>query len=194
MKQKLSAVLAALLMAAALTACASYPRTDSQGQAWNKEWTILGQVLGVEEPGHGLTLLEKPRTLKGMNTFYASWAIGSPVPYTGADGEETDLYDARLHLLILGCRDEAEARETLAEWTGLLTADETCSREIGPVTYTFLDYRIRSETNPHARGTSAFTVWDSYAVSAELTALDGFEGDTRTILEDFLSGCHYSSE
>lgn len=198
MKRKLAAVLAALLLAGSLAGCESYPEKDSLGNAWNRDWTILGRVLGVEEPGHGLTLLENPVVLTGSDTFYASWTIGDPTPYTNEDGEETDLYEAQLYLLVYGCADEENARAAVADWTdresALYDISDTFTEEIGDQSYDFFSYTVYSDTNPYARGTGAFAVRGSYALSAELTAVEGFTGDTRAILEDFLAGCHYSAD
>ena len=47
--------------------------------------------------------------------------------------------------------------------------------------------------NPYARGVSAFGTYKNCAVSVELNCLDSFTEDERTILTDFLNGCHYAA-
>lgn len=187
-----------LLLAAILTGCESYPEKDSQGTEWDKSWTILGRVLGVEDPGNGLILLENPVVLTGSDTYYATWTIGDPSPYTNEEGEETDLYDAQIYLLVYGCEDNTAAEAAVEEWTqrenGLYQITGTSSQEISGQTYDLLSYTVSSDTNPYDRGVSAFTTYHNYAVSAEMTCTESFTGDPQQILKDFLQGCHYSAE
>lgn len=59
--------------------------------------------------------------------------------------------------------------------------------------YTLLLYECGSDTNPYSRGVSAFTTYENYAISAELTCREAFTGDVLSILTDFLEGCHYNA-
>lgn len=175
-----------------------YPERAADGAVWDPDWTMLGSVLGVEAPGNGLVLLDNNAALSYQDIHYATWAVGGPVPYTNEEGEEVDLYEAQLYLLVYGCADGENARIAVAEWmdreketyavTG--TRTETCNNQ----EYTLLRYNAVSETNPYSRGISAFAVHENYAVSAELSCRDSFAGDEEAILTHFLAGCHYSAE
>jgi len=60
--------------------------------------------------------------------------------------------------------------------------------------YTVLAYDCGSETNPYERGVSAFGVYRSFVVVAELTCTEDYTGDEQALLAEFLNGCHYSAE
>ena len=197
--KKLVALALTLCAMLTLTGCSGkYPERAADGSAWDKDWTILGTVLGVEEPGDGLTLSENPVVLTGDDTHYATWTIGEATAYTNEDGDEAELYDAQLYLLLYGCADAGSADEAVADWIEREqevyhitdTINEICNGQA----YTVLLYEAVSDTNPYARGAVAFGVYENYAVSAELTCVDSFTGDVHTILTNFLNGCHYSAE
>ena len=57
--------------------------------------------------------------------------------------------------------------------------------------YALLLYDTASETNPYARGVSAFGLYGKYVVIAELTVTDAFTGNEAAMLSDFLDKCHY---
>lgn len=177
--------------------CSRYPSEAADGAVWDENWTILGSVLGVEEPGSGLTLLDNNAILTADDLFYATWTSGSPVPYTNEDGDEVDLYDAQLYLLLCGCADEENARLALTEWTArqkeTYTITDTRTEICNGQEYTLLLYECGSDTNPYSRGVSAFTTYENYAISAELTCREAFTGDELSILTDFLEGCHYNA-
>lgn len=198
MKRSLKKVLPALGLCLALTSCAIYPNMAEDGAEWDKSWEMMGQVMGVEPPGDGLVLLENDSVLTGQDTYFATWAVGEPETIINEEDKETDLYDAQLYLLVYGCKDAASSQAAIDEWlaTEEQTYDvserrqETCNGQ----EYTFLVYSVISETNPFHRGVSAFAVYDTYAVSAELTCVEGFDGDPEQMLKNFLEGCHYSSD
>ena len=197
--KKLVALVLTLCAMLTLTGCSGkYPERAADGSAWNRDWTILGTVLGVEEPGNGLTLSENPVVLTGDDTHYATWTIGEAAAYTNEDGKETELYDAQLYLLLYGCADEAGADEAVADWIEreqeVYQITDVVSENCNGQAYTVMLYEVGSDTNPYARGAVAFGVYENYAVSAELTCVDSFTGDAHEILTVFLNGCHYSAE
>lgn len=197
--KKLMTLILALAWMFSLTSCTgSYPEKAVDGAQWDKDWTILGTTLGVEQPGNGLTLSENPLVLTGRNTHYATWTVGEPASYVNSDGEDTDLYPAELYLLLYGCADAEEAKATVSDWMereqDTYTVTGTATETYNTQEYTILTYQCGSETNPYSRGVSAFSVYENYAISAELTCLDTFEGDEHQMLQDFLNGCHYSAE
>lgn len=172
-----------------------YPDAADDGTAWNRDWEMLGTVLGVEEPGDGFTLLNNDTALAGDDTYYASWVNGEATDYTNAEGKAVDLYPAQIYLLLYGCADEAAAGEAMADW--MAREEETYAvRERRDQTVNGHDYRVLlydcgSDTNPYSRGASAFGLYGKYVVIAELTCTEAYSGDEAAILTRFLGCCHY---
>lgn len=196
--KKPAALALAFCVLLTLSGCSgTYPERAADGSVWDRDWTILGTVLGVEAPGNGLTLSENPVVLTGDDTHYATWTIGEPTAYTNEDGKEAEVYDAQLYLLLYGCADAGSANEAVAGWIGreqeVYRITDTISETCNGQEYTVLLYEVISDTNPYTRGAVAFGVYENYAVSAELTCGAGFSGDAHGILTDFLNGCHYSA-
>ncbi|OUQ23724.1 hypothetical protein B5E80_09370 [Flavonifractor sp. An135] len=179
-----------------LSGCSSYPEQAADGTPWDPDWTMLGSVLGAEEPGNGFSLQENYSVLTGEDIYYATWVAGEPSAYTNEDGEDVDVYDAQLYLLAVGCADESYALQNQEDWIArqqeTYTVTETWSETRNGQEYTLLAYECGSETNPYQRGVSAFTVYGNYAISAELACRAEFTGQEREILLQFLDGCHYS--
>lgn len=190
---------AALLMTGLLmlSGCGQYPEQAADGTPWDPNWTMLGSVLGAEEPENGFSLLDNYSVLTGEDIYYATWAAGEPTDYTNEDGEDVQVYDAQIYLLAAGYADEAQAQQNQEEWIArqqeTYTVTDSWSETRNGQEYTLLAYECGSETNPYHRGVSAFTVYGTYAVSAELACRESFTGQEREILLQFLDGCHYSS-
>nr|WP_302666651.1 hypothetical protein [uncultured Agathobaculum sp.] len=190
---------AALLMTGLLmlSGCGQYPEQAADGTPWDPNWTMLGSVLGAEEPENGFSLLDNYSVLTGEDIYYATWAAGEPTDYTNEDGEDVQVYDAQIYLLAAGYADEAQAQQNQEEWIArqqeTYTVTDSWSETRNGQEYTLLAYECSSETNPYHRGVSAFTVYGTYAVSAELACRESFTGQEREILLQFLDGCHYSS-
>lgn len=190
---------AALLMTALLmlSGCGQYPEQAADGTPWDPNWTMLGSVLWAEEPENGFSLLDNYSVLTGEDIYYATWAAGEPTDYTNEDGEDVQVYDAQIYLLAAGYADEAQAQQNQEEWIArqqeTYTVTDSWSETRNGQEYTLLAYECSSETNPYHRGVSAFTVYGTYAVSAELACRESFTGQEREILLQFLDGCHYSS-
>ena len=194
-------ILAASLLSLCLSGCqgsVKYPEKAKDGAAWDKEWTILGTVLGVDEKSDEFTLLENPLILTGDDTLYATWTHGEATSIKNADGKDTDLYPAEIYLLLFGCEAPSYAEKNLDEWIAREydIYDVTAENEvtINDQTYTLLSYNVTSKDNPNSYGISAFTIYDSYAISAELTCTDSYEGDAQSAMEDFLLRCHYAAD
>lgn len=190
-------IIVALIVGAALLvpSFSRYPDEAIDGTQWDREWEMLGTVLGVEALGNGLTLLNNDTALAGDDTYYASWVSGKPADYVNADGKNVDLYPAQVYLLLYGCADADAAKEAYAEW--MAREEETYAvRERGNakhngIDYALLVYDVASDANPYSRGVSAFALYGKYVVIAELTATEGFDGDEEMILSDFLDKCHF---
>lgn len=191
----LTAALAAVFL---LSGCEKYPTQTAEGTAWDRNWTILGTILGIEEPGNGFVLQDNNTALNYKDIYYATWTSGEPSPYTNEDGEEVDLYEAQIYLLIYGCKDQENAEIALKEWTEreeeLYQSISAETQTINDQEYTLYSYEISSDTNPFSRGISAFAVRGNYAISAELTCQADYQGNVSELLTSFLNGCHYSAD
>lgn len=177
--------------------CSQYPEQAADGTPWDADWTMLGTVLGAEEPENGFSLLNNYSVLTGEDLYYAAWVAGEPSDYVNEDGEDVEIYDAQLYLLAAGCADETYAQQNQEEWMArqqeTYTVTETWTETRNGQEYTLLAYTCGSETNPYSRGVSAFTVYGAYAISAELACRENYTGQEQEILLQFLDGCHYSS-
>ena len=181
-----------------LSGCAKNPPAKAaDGTDWEEDWISLGGVLGVEEPGHGLTLRDNNEALSVTDMYLASWTIGEGSPYVNEDGDEVVLYPARLDVLVYGRRDADAAQETLDDWTARqketyeVNGTETQTR--GGQEYMVSTYTCQSDANPYSRGISAFGAYQDYAISVELNCLDSFTEEEAEILRDFLDACHYAA-
>ena len=176
---------------------AQYPDQAADGAAWDKSWEMMAKAVGIEPPGHGLTLLANNSVLAGEDTYYAAWTVGEPVQYTNVDGDEVDLYPAQLYLLLYGCADETAAGEACADFLArekeTYTVQDERTETHNAQDYTVLDYTGGSADNPYDRGSSAFAVRGNYVLVAELLAQDSFDGDLPQMLADFLDGVHYDA-
>lgn len=175
-----------------------YPSAAADGAAWDKSWEMLAKAVGVEPPGHGLTLQENNTVLAGDDTYYASWTIGDSTPYVNAEGKDAALYPAQLYLLLYGCADATSAQKACDDFLAHARENYAVEAERAEThntqDYLVLDYTCGSDTNPYARGCSAFAVRGNYVLAAELACTEEFEGDAAQILSDFLDGCHYSAD
>ena len=192
------ALILALIAAGSLVDFSQYPSAAADGAAWDKNWEMMAKVVGIEAPGDGLTLLTNNSVLAGEDTYYASWTVGEPAPYTNADGDEVDLYPAQLYVLLYGCADQAAAESAcagfLAREQQTYTVHSQRTEEHNAQRYTVLDYTGGSAGNPYGRGSSAFAVRGNYVLVAELLAQDSFDGDVSRMLSAFLDGVHYSAD
>lgn len=195
MKRFIAYVAALCLM---LSGCSKAPAHAADGSPWSEKWTTLGNTLGVEEPGNGLTLWDNKDALSVSNMYLATWTIGESTPYLNEDGEEVELYPARLDVLVYGRRDEATAVQVLEDWvdrqSGNYAIKDTRQQTHNGQEYTVYAYDCVSETNPYSRGVWAAAVYGNYAVSMELNCLEDFPGDESAILTDFLDGCHFAAK
>ena len=168
------------------------------GVAWDKDWTMLGSAMGVEDPGSGFALLDNNLALAASDTYLAMWASGEPADYVNEDGEEMDLYEAQIYLLLLSCKDAQSAQAAVDDWVAqendTYTVTETDTETHNGQPYTVLRYLTRSETNPYSRGVVCFAVFENYAVNVELSCTEEYDGDEAALMAAFLDGCHYSAE
>lgn len=188
-------LIAALCLGLAGCAALPTPEKAADGAAWSEEWITVGGVVGVDTPD-GMTPRENNEALTANGMHYATWSMGAGEPYTNADGEEATLYDAQLYLLLGGCKSEEEAQDTMAQWQEMAQAKyivgETVEAAHNGQEFSLITYAFDGETNPYARGASAFGVYRNYAISVEFTYREGFDGDAEKLLAQFLDNCHYA--
>lgn len=180
-----------------LSGCATLPpRQAADGLAWSGDWVTVGGVIGVETPG-GLDPLENNDALSANGMYYATWSMGEAAPYTNADGEASELYDAQLYLLLAGYDAAEKAEDAAAEWLEMASEryeiDGTFSdASFNGQAFEIAAYACASGANPYARGASAFGVYRNYAISVEIQCQEASGVDPRAVLEGFLAGCHYA--
>ena len=193
MKKSLFTLLAAACVC--LAGCAQIPAAAADGAAWDDGWITVGGIIGVDTPD-GIDHRENNDSLSIKGMYYAAWSIGEPEPYVNEEGDEAQLYDAQIYLLLAGYDAPEKAEESAAEWQSMANeryaVEQTLSTACNGQDFTVVTYAFHSETNPYARGASAFGVYRNYAVSVELSCREGFTGDPLEILSDFLEHCHYS--
>ena len=183
-------------MLVCLTGCgAQTPAAAVDGTPWSEDWITLDRTLGVEKPGHGLTLRDDKAA---RNMCYAAWSIGEAQRYVNASGEEGNLYDAQLVLLLLASSSAEEAQMSVDEWLNLAEENyavtDRSQQTFNGQEFTVLTYTFSSDTSPLALGISAFTTFDTRAISVEFACQDALEEDAWEIMADFLNHCHYAAE
>jgi len=189
--------LLAVSLCVMLAACgAVVPEQAADGAPWSEDWVTVGGVLGVDTP-EGMTPRENNEALAANGMYYATWSMGEAVPYQNEDGEEAQLYDAQVYLLLSGHLSAESAAETLDEWLELVDTRyhvaSTDARTFNGQEFTVYTYTFDSETNPYAWGASAFGTFDAFAVSVEISCQEDFEGDALELLSGFLERCHYGA-
>ena len=180
---------------AGLTACgAKGPTVTADGAAWDDAWIMLGSRIGAESPGADFTL----RDVKGAKKMnFTAWSVGEAQPYTDAQGETGNVYDAQLVVLVVEAGAAEAAQATVDEWLSLAgetysvtdTSRQTCNGQA----FTVLSYTFASDLSAYARGASAFAVYDGCAISVEFACQDSYEGDPMEVLTGFLKNCHYAA-
>lgn len=188
-------VLAALC--AALTGCGQMlPETAADGSSWNEDWVTVGSVLGVDTPA-GLTPRENNEALAAKGMYYATWSIGEASDYVNEEGEEAELYDAQVYVLLAGYDAAEKAEESMEKWLAMASSQyavtQTYSETYNGQPFTVLTYTYTSQTNPFARGASAFGVYRNYAISVEVSCQESFDGNELDVLIEFLKNCHYAA-
>lgn len=190
----------ALALCTLLTGCEAAPPTeDRDGIPWSADWIPVGEnVMGVEpDPSGELVLRENNSSLAASRMYYAAWSTGEAEAYTNEDGEEADLYDAQVYLLLAGEDSPEEAGETVEEWRGL-AGERYENMSVGSGVYNGQEFVIASftyaaDTNPYANGAAAFGVFGNWALNVEVSCRDTFEGSAEDVLTAFLERCHYTA-
>lgn len=191
------AISLALLAALLFTGCAAQTGPTNEELGWDKDWVRVGALLGVE-PMDGFTLSENKDVMGIYGLYYATWTAGEARGYTNADGDEAQIYDAQIYVLLQQNKSADEARAALEDWMALekksyqtgKTLTETCAGQ----KFDLLPLLQAGGDNPYTHGVAAFAARDDWSISVELLCQDSFEGDVQACLIGFLSGFHYSDE
>lgn len=170
---------------------------DTENTWDTSDYVKIGGVLTVQKSDSRLALLDNKNALSSDGLFYCAWTIGNSEPYENSEGDTVDLYDAQLYLLLGGFVSSQKAQENMDDWLSsakfnyeLVKEEEiTCHGQ----TYTLITYSYKNESNPYARGASAFGIYENNAVCVELACRDSFTDDPESILIDFLDNCTYNS-
>ena len=151
---------AAILLAGAaclsLTGCGqNVPVKTADGAQWDDGWVNVGGIVGVDTPA-GLDSREYNDTLGVNGMYYATWSSGTAEPYTNAEGQEAEVYDAQVYLLLAGYDEAGKAEDAAAEWldmaAGQYSVEDTATATCNGQEYTVITYTFSFDTNPYQRG------------------------------------------
>lgn len=181
-------ILAAALL---LTGCGAQQELPSD---WEESWTVVCPMLAVE-PLEGFSLHESNDALYLNGIYYATWAAGEPRLHTNEEGEEAEVFDAQIYVIVQEYRSADSATDGIAQWIArekqtFDAGEETQVTRAGQA-YTILPLLRGSESSPYSHGAAAFAVRGSWAVCVELLGADNYEADVTQILETFLNGFHF---
>lgn len=172
------------------------PDAAADGTAWDEDWVTVGNVIGVETP-EGMTFRENSDALSAKGMYYATWSTGEATPIVNESGEDAQIYDAQIYLLLAGYDGTGKAEASVQEWLDMAetqyTLEDTTIETYNGQAFTVIIYTYASETNPYARGASAFGAYGNFAINVELSCQEGFDGSAPEILADFLEHCHYAA-
>lgn len=193
---KKAAILCTLMLCLMLSACgAKLPEKTVDGGAWDKGWTTIGSVLGVE-PMDGWTVQRNEDVLAAEGTFYASWTKGEAISYTNENGDKVTTYDAQIHLVVMELETAADAEQTAAQWQSL-AAERYTSLEQSTAQYAGQPFEIAvfsfpQGSGPASKGASATGIRGNLAIQVDVVTLEDFSQEPLEVLADFLEHCHYA--
>lgn len=190
-------IFAVILLSGCSVISSALNEKETENTWETSDYVKVGDVLTVQKSDSRLSLLDNKDALSADGLFYCAWTIGNSEPYENSEGDTVDLYDAQLYLLLGEFVNSQKAQENMDDWLAsaknkyeLIKEEEiTCNGQ----KYTLITYSYINESNPYARGASAFGVYESNAVCVELACRDIFTDDPESILTDFLNNCTYNS-
>lgn len=193
---KKAAILCTLMLCLMLSACGGkLPEKTAEGGAWNKDWTTIGSVLGVE-PMDGWTVQRNEDVLAAEGTFYASWTKGEAISYTNENGDEVTTYDAQIHLVVMELETAADAEKTAAQWQALAEERypdmEKSNGEYARQSLQIATFSFPQGSGPASKGASATGIRGNLAIQVDVVTLEDFSQEPLNVLEDFLEHCHYA--
>ena len=189
-------LIAITVLCVLLAGCApSGPTNEELG--WDEDWARVGTLLGVE-PMDGFSLSENKDVMGIYGLYYATWTAGEARDYTNADGDEAQVYDVQIYVLLQRSGSVDEAQTAVEDWMArereTYEAGETLTETYAGQKFDLIPLLQVGEDNPYTHGAAAFGVRGDWAISVELLCQDSFEDDVQACLTKFLSGFHYSDE
>ena len=182
-----------LMVALILSGCGAKQELPSD---WEKDWTVVCPILAVE-PFDGFTLHESNDALYLSGIYYATWVTGESRPHTNEEGEEAEVFDAQIYIIVQEYRDSESAASGIAQWSAREKSTFAAGKEYSIVCneqeYTVLPLVSGSENNPYRHGAAAFAVRDNWAVCVEFLGAEDYKIDFEIVLEEFLNGFHYTA-
>lgn len=193
---KKTALVCTLIFCLMLSACSNkLPEKTVEGEAWGKDWTTIGSVLGVE-PMEGWTVQRNEDVLAAEGTFYTSWTKGESISYTNENGDEVTTYDAQIHLVVMELETAADAEQAAAQWQAL--AQERypdmgkSNGEYAGQSFQIAVFSFPDGSGPASKGASATGIRGNLAIRVDVATLADFSQEPLDILADFLERCHYA--
>lgn len=178
-----------LIFALLLTGCsAKLPEKDTAGNAWDKDWTMVGSLLGVEKRADWV-LSRSEDVLAAEGIFYFVWTNGDAVTYTNDFDEEVTSHQAEIHLILSEAPSAAEAEKTAGEWAQL-TRERYPDAEESLANFAGQDFTVSTYTTEQSKGATAAALRGSSVIRVDVVTLDG--RDPELILADFLKVCHFA--
>lgn len=185
-------ILLAVAAALFLSACGAARELPA---SWESDWTVICPVLAAE-PFDGYTLHEKNDALYLSGIYYATWVTGSAQSHINEDGEEAEIFDAQIYVIVQEYRDSDSAKSGLSQWITwekqTFEAGDSFEADCGGQTYSILPLHRSAETNPYSHGAAAFTAWNNWAICVEFLGTDDYDAEIAHQLEAFLNGFHFS--
>lgn len=161
---------------------------------WEEDWTVVCPTLAVE-PFEGFTLYESNDALYLSGIYYATWVAGEARPHTNEEGEEAEVFDAQIYVILQEYRNSDSAAAGISQWTArekqTFEAGEEYAAICADQEFTILPLLRGSGSNPYSHGAAAFAVRGNWAICVEFLGAEGYATDMEKTLEAFLCGFHF---
>lgn len=181
-----------------LAGCSSTSSSRKESSNEDTDCIMIGSSFEIKNEDSRLVLLDNMDALAADGLYYTTWTIGDSQSYQNSEGDMVDLYDAQLYLLLCESKNDAEAQRNMDSWlsAGKTNYEVLSEEEIScnGQAYTLITYNCKSESNPYARGVSAFGTCEHNSLCVELTCRADFKEDLKIILTDFLKHCSFTKE
>lgn len=178
-----------IITALLLTGCAGVA-----ADPWPEGVDPISSRLGATAVA-GFTLNESNDILSFSGLYYATWTLGEGKTISNADGDEAQIFDAQIYVVVKECANAEKAEQNVQSW---MAREQEVYTATAPEENTFSGQSFRtltllsgSKTNPYAFGAAGFAVCGSDAISVELLCAQDFTGDADAILAAFLNGLKY---
>lgn len=182
-----------LMVALILSGCGAKQDLPSD---WESDWTVVCPILAAE-PFDGFNLHESNDALYLSGIYYATWVTGESRPHTNEEGEEAEVFEAQIYVIVQEYRNSDSAVAGISQWTTREKTTFEAGTEYTIVCneqeYTILPLAGGSENNPYSHGAAAFALRDNWAICVEFLGAEDCGIDYEKTLEEFLNGFHYAA-